>query len=58
MIQEITARELKEDDFIDEKTKEIKTVFIENGLMRDGEAEQVVDFFRKLGVTVEVVDAR
>ena len=58
MIQEITARELKEDDFIDEKTKEIKTVFIENGLMRDGVAEQVVDFFRKLGVTVEVVDAR
>ena len=58
MIQEITARELKEDHFIDEKTKEIKTVFIENGLMRDGEAEQVVDFFRKLGVTVEVVDAR
>jgi GMP synthase (glutamine-hydrolysing) len=26
--------------------------------MREGEAEQVVGFFRKLGVTVEVVDAR
>jgi GMP synthase (glutamine-hydrolysing) len=34
------------------------TVFIENGLMRAGEAEQVVGFFRALGVTVEVVDAR
>jgi len=36
----------------------LKTVFIENGLMRDGESEQVVELFRKLGVTVEVVDAR
>jgi GMP synthase (glutamine-hydrolysing) len=36
----------------------LKTVFIENGLMREGESKQVVDFFRKLGVTVEVVDAR
>jgi GMP synthase (glutamine-hydrolysing) len=36
----------------------LKTVFIENGLMRKGESEQVVGFFRKLGVTVEVVDAR
>jgi GMP synthase (glutamine-hydrolysing) len=34
------------------------TVFIENGLMRAGEARQVSDFFRDLGVTVEVVDAR
>lgn len=38
--------------------KQLKTVFIENGLMREGEAEQVVGFFRKLGVKVEVVDAR
>jgi len=38
--------------------KQLKTVFIENGLMREGEGEQVVDFFRKLGVTVEIVDAR
>ena len=38
--------------------KNLKTVFIQNGLMRDGEPEQVVGFFRKLGVTVEVVDAR
>src|SRR5512136_3254641 len=36
----------------------LKTVFIENGLMRAGEAEQVTGFFRALGVTVEVVDAR
>jgi GMP synthase (glutamine-hydrolysing) len=36
----------------------LKTLFIENGLMREGEPEQVVAFFRDLGVTVEVVDAR
>ena len=36
----------------------LKTVFVENGLMRAGEAEQVTGFFRALGVTVEVVDAR
>jgi len=36
----------------------LKTVFVQNGLMREGEAEQVVDFFRELGVTVEVIDAR
>jgi GMP synthase (glutamine-hydrolysing) len=38
--------------------KRLKTLFIENGLMRGGESEQVVGFFRKLDVTVEVVDAR
>jgi len=37
---------------------QLKTVFIENGLMREGESEQVVGFFRDLGVTVEVVDAK
>ena len=37
---------------------QLKTVFIENGLMREGEAEQVVGFFRELGVPVDVVDAR
>jgi len=36
----------------------LKTVFIENGLMRAGESEQVVDFFRELGVVVDVVDAQ
>jgi GMP synthase (glutamine-hydrolysing) len=38
--------------------EQLRTVFIENGLMRAGEAEQVVVLFRTLGVTVEVVDAR
>ncbi len=38
--------------------QQLKTVFVENGLMREGESEQVVGFFKKLGVTVEVVDAR
>ena len=37
--------------------KRLKTVFIENGLMREGEPEQVAGLFQKLGVTVEVVDA-
>jgi len=36
----------------------LRTVFIENGLMREGESEQVVSFFQKLGVTVEIVDAQ
>jgi GMP synthase (glutamine-hydrolysing) len=38
--------------------KRLKTVFIENGLMRAGEPEQVSGFFRALGVSVEIVDAR
>ena len=92
MTTEIAVEELKTEDFISEKIKEIKdavgdgtainalsggvdsstvtmlghralgknlkTVFVQNGLMREGEPEQVVGFFRKLGVTVEVVDAR
>ena len=36
----------------------LKTVFIENGLMRAVEPEQVVGLFRKLGVAVEIVEAR
>ncbi len=36
----------------------LKSVFIENGLMREGEAERVVGLFRDLGVPVEIVDAR
>jgi len=92
MTTEIVVEELKTEDFISEKVKEIKdavgngtainalsggvdssavtmlghralgenlkTVFVQNGLMRQGEAEQVVGFFRELGVTVDVVDAR
>ena len=36
----------------------LRTVFVENGLMRRGEAQRVTDLFEKLGVRVEVVDAR
>ncbi|MFH0989181.1 MAG: ExsB family transcriptional regulator [bacterium] len=38
--------------------KQLKTVFINNGIMREGEPDQVVGFFKKLGVTVEVIDAQ
>jgi len=92
MTTEIAVEELKTEDFISEKVKDIKeavgngtainalsggvdsstvtmlghralgknlkTVFVQNGLMRAGEPEQVVGFFRKLGVTVKVVDTR
>ena len=37
---------------------DLRTVFVENGLMREGEPDQVASFFRKLGVPVEVIDAR
>jgi GMP synthase (glutamine-hydrolysing) len=36
----------------------LKTAFIENGLMRGGESEQVAGLFRKLGVAVEIIEAR
>jgi GMP synthase (glutamine-hydrolysing) len=36
----------------------LRTVFIQNGLMREGEAETVSGWFGKLGVKVEVIDAR
>ncbi len=36
----------------------LRTLFIENGLMREGEARQVVEMFAALGVKVEVIDAR
>jgi GMP synthase (glutamine-hydrolysing) len=36
----------------------LKTYFIENGLMRRGEPEQVVSTFREHGVQVELIDAR
>jgi GMP synthase (glutamine-hydrolysing) len=38
--------------------RRLKTVFIENGLMRAGEAKRVAGLFRKLKVPVEVIDAR
>ena len=37
---------------------QLKTLFIENGLMREGEAQQIVDWFAALDVPVEVVDAQ
>jgi len=36
----------------------LKTVFIENGLMREGEADKVVGLFKRLGVKVDVIDAK
>src|SRR4030042_5559148 len=38
--------------------KRLKTVFIQNGIMREGEPERVVGVFRELGVAVEVVEAQ
>jgi len=38
--------------------KRLRTVFIDNGIMRQGEPERVARLFRKLRVSVEVVDAR
>lgn len=36
----------------------IKTYFIENGLMREGEPQRIAEIFAGLGVPVEIVDAR
>jgi GMP synthase (glutamine-hydrolysing) len=36
----------------------LKTYFIENGLMREGEPERIEAIFEGLGVPVEIVDAR
>ena len=36
----------------------LKTYFVENGLMRQGEAERVVGVFKDLGVPVEIVDEK
>jgi GMP synthase (glutamine-hydrolysing) len=36
----------------------LKTVFIDNGLMRQDEAEEVVKIFARMGIPVERVDAR
>lgn len=38
--------------------KQLRTIFIQNGLMRQGEAESVSALFSKLGVSVEIIDAR
>jgi GMP synthase (glutamine-hydrolysing) len=36
----------------------LRTVFVDNGLMREGEPERVASLFHGLGVPVEVIDAR
>jgi len=36
----------------------LKTYFIDNGLMREGEPEYVVSIFKNLGVIVEIIDAK
>jgi GMP synthase (glutamine-hydrolysing) len=38
--------------------RQLKTVFVQNGIMREGEPEQVARLFGRFGVRVEVVDAR
>jgi len=38
--------------------KRLRTVFIQNGLMREGEPDTVAGYFKKLGVTVEIIDSR
>ena len=36
----------------------LKTCFIENGLMREGEPQHIVSLFKDMGVKVEIVDAK
>lgn len=36
----------------------LKTYFVDNGIMREGEPERIASIFGKLGVKVEVLDAR
>jgi GMP synthase (glutamine-hydrolysing) len=38
--------------------EKLKTYFIENGLMREGESRRIAEIFKGLGVPVEIVDAR
>jgi GMP synthase (glutamine-hydrolysing) len=38
--------------------EKLKTYFIDNGIMREGEPQRVVAAFRKLGVPVTLIDAR
>lgn len=38
--------------------KNLKTVFIDNGIMREGEPALVAGLFKKLGVEVKIVDAK
>jgi len=36
----------------------LRTVFIQNGLMRENEPEKVAGFFREFGIHVEIIDAK
>lgn len=36
----------------------LKTCFIENGIMREGEPERIVSLFQTMGIPVEIVDAK
>ena len=36
----------------------LKTYFIDNGIMREGEPQEIVDLFKELGIRVEIVDAQ
>ena len=36
----------------------LRTVFVQNGIMREGEAEQIQTMFADLGVPVEIIDAQ
>ncbi len=38
--------------------RQLKTIFVDNALMRDGEPQRVVRIFRQMGVPVELIDAR
>ena len=38
--------------------KKLRTVFIQNGLMREGESEMVQNVFRGIGIEIEIIDAR
>lgn len=38
--------------------RRLKTYFIDNGIMREGEPQKIAAIFKKLGVKVEIIDAR
>ena len=38
--------------------KRLKSYFVDNGIMRQGEPQEVADIFEEMGIPVEIVDAR
>ena len=38
--------------------QQLKTIFVDNAIMREGEPQRVVKVFRDMGISVELVDAR